>query len=155
MSTRIQKRRHVMGTSFVEYRQHGFWARDSCLEVWLYTLAAEIDRLPELSPWHRTLRDHWYEQAKFGGVGCLWVGLDDYVTTEEEITAVIQLCEAALRTLEAHGETISHGYLNQIASEGSHWPRDVDTTLFTRTGQACIRLLRGEITTDAATSPVL
>ncbi len=144
-----------MGTSFVEYRQYGFWARDSCLEVWLYTLAAEVDRLPDTSPWHCTLRDHWYEQARFGGVGCLWVGFDDYVTTEEQIGVVIRLCEAALQTLEAHGETIASAYLNQIAREGSSWSRDVETAIFTHVGQACIRLLRGEITTDAVNSPVL
>ena len=144
-----------MGTSFVEFRNKGFWVRDSGLEVWLHFLATEIDRLPSLSPWHCQLRDHWYQQAQSGAVGCLWAGLDDFVTTSEQVGAVIQLCEAALQTLASYGDVIPQHYLNTIASEGSEWSRDVAVDIFARVGHAFIQLLRGELTTDAATSPVV
>jgi hypothetical protein len=144
-----------MGTSFVEFRNKGFWVRDSGLEVWLHFLATEIDRLPSPSAWYRQIRDHWYQQAQSGAVGCLWAGLDDFVTTDEQVTAIIQLCEATLRTLASFGDVISQDYLNAIASDGSQWSRDVAIDIFTAVGHAFIQLLRGEIITDAATSPVI
>jgi hypothetical protein len=144
-----------MGTSFVEYRTKGFWARDSDLEVWLHFLASEIDRLPSPSEWHYQLRDHWYQQAQSGAVGCLWAGLDDFIATNEQVIASIQLCEAALRTLASYGDVIPQAYLNAIASEGIEWSRDVPVDFFSRVGHAFIQLLRGELTTDAATSPVI
>jgi hypothetical protein len=144
-----------MGTSFVEFRNKGFWARDSGLEVWLHFLATEIDRLPSPSQWHYQLRDHWYQQAQSGAVGCLWTGLDDFVATNEQVMAVIQLSEAALQSLASYGDVIPQDYLNAIASEGSEWSRDVAVDIFTRVGHAFIQLLRGELTTDAATSAVV
>ena len=66
-----------------------------------------------------------------------------------------QVCEAALRTLASYGDVIPQEYLNAIASEGSEWSRDVAVTIFTDVGLAFIQLLRGEMTTDAATSPVI
>src|SRR5215213_2600961 len=128
-----------MGTSFVEFRTKGFWARDSGLEVWLHFLATEIDRLPSPSPWHHQLRDHWYQQAQSGAVGCLWAGLDDFVTTNTQIGAVIQLCEAALQTLASYGAVIPQHYLNTISNEGSEWSRDVPIDIFTRVGYAFIQ----------------
>src|SRR5262245_42346115 len=136
-----------MGTSFVRYRNYGFWARDSTLEVWLHFLAAEIDRLPNPSVWQRQLRDHWYEQAQSGAVGCLWAGLDEFVTTNEQGATVIELCKAALQTLLSYGDVIPQDYLNAIASEGSEWSRDVAVEMFTRVGRAFIQLLRGELRT--------
>ena len=144
-----------MGTSFVRFRTKGFWARDSGLEVWLHFLAAEIDRLPTPSLWQRQLRDHWYQQAQSGAVGSLWAGLDELVTTHEQVVAVIQLCQAALQSLASYGDVIPQDYLNAIASEGSQWTRDVAVDIFTSIGYAFIQLLRGELTTDAATSPLI
>jgi hypothetical protein len=144
-----------MGTSFVEFQNKGFWARDGSLEVWLHFLATEIDWLPTPSPWLHRLRDHWYQQAQSGAVGCLWVGLDDFVTQDAQVEEVILLCEAALRRLMSYGEVLPQDYLNSIASEGSSWSRDVEVTAFTRIGHAFKQLLRGELATDAATSPVM
>jgi hypothetical protein len=144
-----------MGTSFVEFQHKGFWARDGSLEVWLHFLATEIDRIPTPSPWLQRLRDHWYEQAQSGAVGCLWVGLDDFITRDAQVDEIILLCEAALGTLGSYGSVIPQTYLNSIASEGSSWARDVEVTAFARIGHAFIQLLRGELTTDAATAPVI
>jgi hypothetical protein len=89
--------------------------------------------------------------------GCLMThGQMPAVVERANIQADIMYAEIEVQYQNpAHGETIPQAYLNQIAREGSPWSRDVETAIFTHVGQACIRLLRGEITTDAVNSPVL
>jgi hypothetical protein len=123
--------------------------------VWLHFLATEISRIPNPSPWLQQLRDHWYQQSQSSAVGCLWVGLDDFVTTDAQVDDIILLCETTLRSLASYGDVIPRAYLNAIASEGSSWSRDVEVSAFARIAHAFIQLLRSELMTDAATAPVI
>ena len=55
-----------MGTSFTSYRGKGFWARDGQVEVWLYLLVQEIDRLDPPPDWLLEVRHDWHVNATLG-----------------------------------------------------------------------------------------
>jgi len=46
-----------MGTSFIEYKEFGFWSRDNFIESWVTTLLAEMQNSPMLEKWQQSLID--------------------------------------------------------------------------------------------------
>jgi hypothetical protein len=48
-----------MGSSFIEFKDYGFWARDTHIDLWLYLLVQEIDELESIPDWLKEARDHW------------------------------------------------------------------------------------------------
>lgn len=77
-----------MSSSFVKYRERGFWSWDGYLEHLLALLADEVGPSPE-QEWLTDLRDHWRSQASGAFGGWIHPKLDEYVTSEERLTAVI------------------------------------------------------------------
>lgn len=146
-----------MGSSFTEYRGTGFWSRDISIEMWLYLLAEEARRLDDSPEWLRAAAHNWHIQATVGMGGCVSAGLDEHASTPERVALVVQLAEGALARLRARGDVLSSAWLNSlgVGGPGVTFTRDWPTELFTRVGETFIRLLRGEVTWDAATSPVL
>lgn len=67
-----------MGSSFVEFRGRGFWAKDTLLQAAMYLLHRELadqgDLPASLGQWRDTLTD-W---ATCPGSGCIDSGLRDY-----------------------------------------------------------------------------
>lgn len=113
-----------MGTSFVEYRGHGFWSWDGYLEHTLFLLAEAIGESPQ-ELWLNELRDHWREQASGIFTGWIHPNLDDYLTSEDRRNVILTLIE-------------------DVRSSADVTPEVTATAEFLR------RLLLGEITTDAA-----
>ena len=68
-----------MGTSFVEYKDCGFWTRDSFLQNWLSGLIDDIRMAGRLEPWQEALVEHWRVQINIDG-GCMSLALDEYIT---------------------------------------------------------------------------
>jgi hypothetical protein len=114
-----------MGTSYVEYKGYGFWSRDSYIESWLMTLISAIDKLPSLEPWQQDLMEHWRIQATIDG-GYMSVGLDDFLTDDSKREFLIALSQQSLPLSKALGR---------------------------RTGELFIKLLEGQLRTDAS-SPI-
>jgi hypothetical protein len=83
--------------------------------------------------------------------------LDKHVPTPEQTAVVLELAGRVLAGLRARGEVLTTGWLNSLGLGGpeASFTRDLPTEMFTRVGETFIRLLRGEVTWDAATSPVL
>jgi hypothetical protein len=146
-----------VGSSFTEYRGAGFWTRDASIELWLYLLAEEVCRLDDRPAWLREAAEDWHIQATVGMGGCVSAGLDQYASAPDRAAVVLELAEQALAGLRSRGEVLSAEWLNSLGlgGPGATFTRDLPTEVFTRVGEAFIRLLRGEITWDASTSPVL
>jgi hypothetical protein len=146
-----------VGTSFTRYRGTGFWSRDASLELWLYLLAQEVRHLDSPPEWLRAAAEDWHLQATLGMVGCVSAGLDQHAPTPERVALVLQLAERALAGLRGREEVLPAVWLNSLGlgGPGATFTRDVSTEMFTRVGEAFIRLLRGEITWDASSSPLL
>lgn len=126
----------VVGSSFTEFRERGFWARDGLVELWLDALAECVP--PDAPGWLREAGDHWREQARAGFMGCIDAGLDEFLTTPDRVTAALRLVEATRAQLERlDGDRgVPPEHLRQI-------------------GEAFEALLRGDLDTEAAASPVL
>ena len=123
-----------MGTSFVVYKGFGFWTHDSFLENWLTILLDEMRKLPALEPWQESLRDHWRVQATIDG-GCMWVGLDDFLTSDERRDFVLSLSKNAVKwsgpTSRRTGQLfidLLQGRLRTIASSPIDYLDDPNTS---------------------------
>ena len=114
-----------MGTSFIEYKEFGFWSRDSYIESWLTTLIAEMKKLPSLQPWQKSLIDHWQLQVHIDG-GWMHLRLDDFLTERAKEQSVISLAKQAVESCQPPGR---------------------------RTGELFIELLEGRLRTTVS-SPI-
>jgi hypothetical protein len=146
-----------VGSSFTEYRGTGFWTRDGSIELWLYLLADEVHRLNDAPAWLRDAADDWRTQATVGMNGCVSAGLNEHAPTPERAAVVEELAARALVGLRARGDVVHAEWLNTLGlgGPGTIFGRDLPVEVFTRVGEALVKLLRGEITWDASTSPVL
>jgi hypothetical protein len=90
-------------------------------------------------------------------VGCVSAGLDEYAQTPERAIQITRLGERALAGLRERGDVLPAAWLNSLGlgGPGATFLRDLPTAVVTTVGEAFLRLLRGEITWDAATSPLL
>jgi hypothetical protein len=146
-----------MGTSFTRFRGHGFWSSDASMELWLFLLAREAWTLSDPPDWLRAAADDWHIQATVGMVGCVSAGLDEYATDAERVGVLVGLAGRALAWLRGQGEVLPAALLNSfgLGGPGATFTRDVPAEVFIRAGEAFLRLLQGEITWDAATSPLV
>ncbi len=83
-----------MATSFVEYRDYGFWAHDGVLEVWLDTLAEVVPG--DAPPWLQDAGRYWRLQARSGFRGFIAADLDAIVASPDQVAAVLDLADKAL-----------------------------------------------------------
>ncbi len=146
-----------MGSSFTTYRGVGFWSCDASIELWLYLLAEEVRQLAAPPEWLGTAADDWQFEATIGIAGCVSARLDEHAPTPERAAVLVELAERALTRLPERGSILPADWLNTLGlgGPGATFMRDVPTEMFIRVGEAFIQLLRGEITWDAATSPLL
>ena len=145
-----------MGASFIDFKDYGFWARDTGIELWLYLLVQEIDKLESISDWLKGVRKHWYQQATVGFVGWVHPQLDDFLASQDKIKLVILLSERVLKLLREQGEYLSGEYLNSLGIGGGEYQPSTNFEVeeFARVGRKFIELLKSELETDASTSPV-
>jgi hypothetical protein len=146
-----------VGSSFTKYGDRGFWSRDVSIEMWLYLLTQEVRRLDDPPEWLCAAAEDWQIQATAGMGGCVSARLDKHAPTPERAAVILGLAERVLSGLRERGEVLPAEWLNSLglSGPGASFTRDVPTELFIRVGEAFIRLLRGEVTWDASTSPVL
>jgi hypothetical protein len=114
-----------MGTSYVEFRKHGFWSRDSFLSGWLTTLIGEVRPAVPKAPWLQPLISHWEIQTEIDG-GCMALDLDSFLQDDEKRDCILSAGASALMRTPDESK---------------------------RTGQLFLALLRGEVMTDAS-SPI-
>lgn len=138
-----------MGSSAVEFRGKGFWARDGNLEFWLHVLSEEIDRLSSPEPWLKELGDHWYQQSKIGGSGIINVGLDNQLSSDQ-VDQLITLNKNAMRTLRTFGDTIPLEYLNGTCPPGCYYLREASPEAFLDIEELFVALLEGSLVADTS-----
>jgi hypothetical protein len=146
-----------MGSSFIDFKGYGFWARDTHIDLWLYLLVREIDKLESGDDWLKGAREHWLEQATVAFVGWVHPQLDDYLTSQERVDLVIRLSERVLKLLNEKGGHVSGEYLNArgIGGGGYQPATTWEMENFVGVGRKFVELLKGEVRTSASTSRVL
>lgn len=139
-----------MGSSFIEFNNYGFWAKDSSIEVWLYLLVIEIDKIEDLPDWLKKTREQWLIDATAGFIGCISPNLDKYLTNYDKVLLVIKLSGDVLKWLSQQ-KSLSYKYLNSLGVGGIWWTRDIKAEVFIQIGRKFIELLKGELNTAATT----
>ena len=86
-------------------------------------------------------------------IGCVSAGLDQYAATPERREIILRLSKNALSWLNSQGGVLSVTLLNSfgLGGEGAEFTKDLPTEVFSRVGDAFIRLLNGEIVWDTKT----
>ena len=144
-----------MGSSFTEYNKNGFWARDGQVEVWLYLLVQEIEKLESPPEWLIQAKQDWHLQATVGFTGCVSPSLDEIVTSEERKELVIRLCQSVLAKLKEIGPKLTVVAEYSYRTEGpENLCNNVDKRIHEYYGQHFLNLLLGKISTNASTSKV-
>lgn len=144
-----------MASSFVVHQEKGFWVKDGRLEIWLYLLAQEINKLAEVPPWLAQLREGWEFQTTGTCSGFMTAYLDEFAIDDQRRRVLLELSECALQRLDEYGDYITAEQLRATKVGGGGYMCDLPTEGFKRVGQTFIKLLRGEVDTDASTSPML
>lgn len=144
-----------MPKSFVEHQEKGFWVKDGRLEIWLYLLVQEINKLHEVPLWLAQLRENWEFQTTGTCRGFMTASLDEFAVDDQRRRMLLELSERALRRLDEYGECITVEQLRATKVGGGTYMGDLPVEDFKRVGRAFIKLLRGELDTDVSTSPVL
>jgi hypothetical protein len=136
-----------VGSSYLDYRDAGFWVRDYQAEVWLYLLAQQARAMPEAPPWLAAAEDDWHAQATVGFMGCVSSCLDDHLQTDPGRVAIaIDLSEGALQRLTEWSPAIPRKVVNSFGTSGEEESfTDLAVGPVLACGRAFISLLRGEL----------
>jgi len=114
-----------MGTSFIEYKQSGFWSHDCYIESWITTLLEEMKKAATLLAWQEQMIDHWRVQVTIDA-GCMSLELNKFLTDSLREQFVLEVAQQALVFSQPVGR---------------------------KTGELFIKLLEGQLHTDAS-SPI-
>jgi len=143
-----------MGSSFTEFRGRGFWSQDPLLEAWLRILSLHLDDEVHKPGWHHDLRDKWLLVSAGYFNGCISPSLDNFLTDEQRVKAILGASKRCIERLRVFGDFVPATFLNSLGfkeSFGGDLPIEWFNLIFDR----FTSLLKGELSTDASTSPVL
>jgi hypothetical protein len=143
---------HIMGSSFTQFREKGFWSRDGLLEAWLRVVSLHMDTEAHNPGWQHDLRDNWLLVSAGLFPGCISPSLDDFLTDTDRIAAILRASDRAIQSLRKFGPYVASAHLNALGLAGT---KDLPTEWFELIYDCFCALLRGELATDASTSPVL
>jgi hypothetical protein len=118
----------------------------------------EIDGAEGVPHWLAQAHDDWHLQATAGFVGCVSPSLDKHLRDDHRrVAQLLALSEGGRSRLVSYTPVIPKDVLNSFGTggQGSEFIGDVEPKAFLPVADAFTALLRGEITWDAATSPVL
>lgn len=80
-----------MGTSFVKYKEHGFWTRDEWLLDWLIEALREISKIKSIEEWQLEIGRIWDDTIVKGFPGGIDTRLDEILKDEERTRFVLGL----------------------------------------------------------------
>jgi hypothetical protein len=134
-----------MGSTFVDIADHGFWMRDSSLELWLRMLAMHIEDPPQRGL-ENEIRDQWLVASRGICTGCVPHLLSTYAANPAGQKVVRNAIHSLMSALREGPEYLSKDTLNVLKFE---WGRDVERDSLLELGQAFLDLLDGKITSGA------
>ena len=141
-----------MGTSFVEFKEHGYWTRDSFLEGLLFMLVREIKKLDPKEEWHQIVIEEWTQASTAGYSGCVPSCLDELFDTAHKIEILEDLLTKIINGLQTNPCFLTVEELNQNNVGGGGWI-SINVKFFARTGYLMHQLVNGKLEMKAG-SPV-
>ena len=103
--------------------------------------------------WQHDLRNEWLLVSAGFFNGFVSASLDKFLTDDERVAAVLRASQRSIQSLRAFGAYVSAAFLNALGLSG--FTADLPIVWFERMADWFAKLLRGELMTDASTSPTL
>jgi hypothetical protein len=104
--------------------------------------------------WQHDLRDKWLLASAGFFSGCVSPSLDDFLTDSDRIAAILRASGRRMQSLRIFGAYVPAAHLSALGLAGP-FTADLPTEWFELISRRFTSLLRGELNTDASTSPVL
>ncbi len=143
-----------MSSSFTEFRGKGFWSTDTLLEIWLRVLSLQMEEDVAEPRWQHELRDTWLLNSNGGFMGCISPCLDEYLTDADRIAKVLRASDRCIAALRDFGDYVPAEFLRTLGIQ-QLFTEDLPIEWFELIAGRFSSLLRGELETDATTSPTL
>lgn len=131
-----------MGSSFIEFRDVGFWSNDGLIEAWYASLIREIDDFSSPPAWLLELRAYWRDEISELRIGTHASGLDEHIRSSAEKELLISIVQGALTWLIARGDRDLGPMLTALGVGGEPWtPFSLRVETLAPVGRAFLMLL--------------
>ena len=142
-----------MGTSFVENKNFGYWAKDAFLEGLLFLLVREFKKIKDKDEWLTKVMDDWSISATAGYMGCVPSNLDEFFDTPSRLNLLRMKLDKIIMELETNEQFLTLDDLNGNNIGGTPEWVGVNTQGFQNCAQLMLNLVNGKLKTDPS-SPV-
>src|SRR5438067_1963531 len=137
----------AMSSTFVSIGEHGFWLRDSMLELWLRLAALHIEDPLDSGSIETRIRDQWLIASRGCFSGHVPIRLEEDIATPEGKKVVVDAIESLLAALKKAPPTVDGNTLNLLGISG--FAGNPETRPLIDVGQAFLDLIDGKVTTTA------
>src|SRR4051794_15558123 len=108
----------AMGSTFVSVGKHGFWLRDSLLELWLRLASLHIEDPTESGSLATKIRDQWLLASRGYFNGCVPVAIGEHIATPEGKQLLRGAIQSLQKSLKAAPGKIGCEALNLLGMDG-------------------------------------
>ena len=140
-----------MATTFVEFKNYGFWVHDSILEGLLYLIVKELKASPLDDEWKYKIIDKWNYAYLSGFSGSIPIELEENLPDEEKINAIVATLTLIINKIESDEQYLSADEMNKnfVGGRKLKWT-EINKEGFLRTARMTIGLLEGRLKTNAS-----
>ena len=131
-----------MGQSAIEFRGNISWWSEGDIELWLFALVREIEKLPKADDWLADARRLWRKQFSIGFGHSPDPHLDKICTSNDRIERTIELAQSALSTLSSNPLFRREELIQAGVGGDIRWTCDQPATGAIGVGRAFIELLK-------------
>jgi|SRR5688572_25383982 len=147
-----------MATSFVSYREKGYWIADDFVMLLARYLIEAYKRMPKGSHWKGKMKDDLFPSAMGGNSGGKSLYLDKYLDDSDKVEAFINWVTATQHLIKAKGKYISKDEINFFDHyEDGFVPeeKDLETKILIDLFDDVINIVKGSSGEDATSKAVL
>ena len=141
-----------MGTSYIDFKEHGYWASDSILEALSFMLTREFDKLPNKQEWQLELANDWTDAATGGYSGCVPSYLNEYFTSTDRLKLLRTALLTIIEGIKSDEDFITTSELNSNNVGLGGWTQ-INRRIFRNAAELMLRLIDGKLKTNES-SPI-
>jgi hypothetical protein len=140
-----------MATSFIEFKDYGFWAHDTSVEALIFSIVRELRASPLDDEWKYKIIDQWTFSYLSGFSASVPIELDETLDDDEKITVIVDTLKSIVGKTENDERYLSPDDLNKsfVGGRRRKWV-EVNKEDFLQTAKMTIDLLEGRLKTNAS-----
>lgn len=121
-----------MSTSFIDFKERGYWISDGFVEVVSWLLYLEFEKLVGPSNWQLEMKENFYRISQEHFPGWNSFLLDDYLVDDSHLSVFSEIIDSTISSVEKKGAVIITEELNAINKEnvsgGGRWTEDLEVS---------------------------